>query len=137
MCTVCTVCTQCVHSVYTVCTHAKCLQLWGGYRTAVPHECTMHAASVIRSSTSSSGFSIRIFLWSQICPICESFFDFSKVLDRFSTSWNSESLRKLQPYTIMGTLPSTLYYDSTLSVHSCTSSTDHGPAIRSIRSTGN
>ena len=31
---------------------------------------------------------------------------FLKVPGRFSTSWNSESLRKLQPYTIMGTLPS-------------------------------
>ena len=38
---------------------------------------------------------------------------FLKVPGRFSTSWNSESLRKLDPYTIMGTLPSRSTHGST------------------------
>ena len=54
----------CVHS-FSVCTAAHTptiLQLWGGYRTVVPLECTMHGkvTSCIRSS--STGFSTRKFL---------------------------------------------------------------------------
>ena len=74
------------------------------YRTAVPHESVRcMAASDIRISTSSSGSSIWIFLRPQIYRILENFFDFSKVPDRFSTSWNSELLFRRQPYTIMAT----------------------------------
>ena len=47
-CVPCVPCVQCVHSVYTQCTHAKCLQLRGEYRTAVPLECTMHVDIVYR-----------------------------------------------------------------------------------------
>jgi hypothetical protein len=61
------------------------------------------AASDIRISTSSREFSIWIFLRAQIYRILENFFDFSKVPDRFSTSWNSELHSRRQSYTIMAT----------------------------------
>jgi hypothetical protein len=62
------------------------------------------ATTDIRISTSSSGFSTRIFLRTQICQILKNFFDFSKVPGRFSTSWNSELHSRRKPYAIMGTL---------------------------------
>ena len=104
---------QCTHSVYTVYTRQQSYDFGAGsswYSTAVPLACTMHGDSFIGSSTSSSEFSTCMFLRSQICPILENLMTFLKVPGRFSTSWNSESLRKLQPYTIMGTLPSILVF---------------------------
>jgi hypothetical protein len=111
-------CVQCTHSVYT---HAKCLNF--GASTAVYHTVVRQyrmsarcmATSDIRSSTSSSGFSIRIFLRTkfstQICRIVDNLFDFSKVVlvHRFSTSWDSEFLFsrfRRQSYAIMATVPS-------------------------------
>jgi hypothetical protein len=64
------------------------------------------ATSCIRSSSTCGGFSIQMILRSQICPIFENLTTISKVQDRFSTSWDSELLFRLQPYTIMVTLPS-------------------------------
>jgi hypothetical protein len=98
----------CVHSfsVHIVVHTPTILQLCGGYRMAVPLDCTMHGEVISCIRSSSTGFSIRMFLRSQICPICENLTTFSKVPNRFSISWNSEYLSKLQPYmyAIMDTL---------------------------------
>ena len=93
----------CVHCVYTR------QQSYNFGASTVPRyrlNARCMATPCSGSSASSSGFSTCMFLRSQICPICENLMTFLKVPGRFSTSWNSESLRKLQPYTIMGTLPS-------------------------------
>ena len=93
-----TVHTQCTHSVHTVYTRQQSYDFGAGsswYSTAVPLACTMHGDSFIGSSTSSSEFSTWMFLRSQIYPIFENLMTFLKVPGRFSTSWNSESLRKL------------------------------------------
>jgi hypothetical protein len=109
--TVCTVYTQCVHTCQMF-TTSGWVQLYTvrqyTYRVSVLVRCM--AASDVRISTSSSGFSIWIFLRAQICRILNNFFDFSKVPDHFSTSWNSDLLFRRQPYAIMATVPNTYGY---------------------------
>ena len=104
---------QCTHSVYTVytqCTHGNNLTTSALVQAGTVRRYRLNARRMatpcIGSSASSSEFSTWMFLPGQICPIFENLMTFLKVPGRFSTSWNSESLRKLQPYTIMGTLPS-------------------------------
>ena len=100
-CTQCTQqCTLCVHTCQMFTTSGR-VQLYTVRQYRMSVRCM--AASDIRISTSSREFSIWIFLPTQICRILENFFDFSKVPDRFSTSWNCElhSINRRQPYTIM------------------------------------
>ena len=106
---------QCTHSVYTVytqCTHGNNLTTSALVQAGTVRRYRLNARRMatpcIGSSASSSEFSTWMFLPGQICPIFENLMTFLKVPGRFSTSWNSESLRKLDPYTIMGTLPSSL-----------------------------
>ena len=64
-------CTHKVHALYTQCTHANNVYNFGAGTVRQYHmSAQCMATSDIQSSTSSSGFSIRIFLWSQICPFC-------------------------------------------------------------------
>ena len=107
---------QCTHSVYTVytqCTHGNNLTTSALVQAGTVRRYRLNARRMatpcIGSSASSSEFSTWMFLPGQICPIFENLMTFLKVPGRFSTSWNSESLRKLDPYTIMGTLPSSKY----------------------------
>ena len=114
----CTQCTQCTHKKIVQCTQRtqQCtqsvhtcqmfttsgrVQLYTVRQYRMSVRCM--AASDIRISTSSREFSIWIFLRAQIYRILENFFDFSKVPNRFSTSWNSELHSRRQPYTIMAT----------------------------------
>ena len=104
---------QCTHSVYTVytqCTHGNNLTTSALVQAGTVRRYRLNARRMatpcIGSSASSSEFSTWMFLPGQICPIFENLMTFLKVPGRFSTSWNSESLRKLDSYTIMGTLPS-------------------------------
>ena len=100
----CTQCTQCTHKKIVQCTQRtpQCtqsvhtcqmfttsgrVQLYTVRQYRMSVRCM--AATDIRISTSSREFSTRIFLPTQIYRILENFFDFSKVPDRFSTSWNS------------------------------------------------
>ena len=106
---------QCTHSVYTVytqCTHGNNLTTSALVQAGTVRRYRLNARRMatpcIGSSASSSEFSTWMFLPGQICPIFENLMTFLKVPGRFSTSWNSESLRKLDPYTIMGTLPSSI-----------------------------
>ena len=100
-CTQCTQqCTLCVHTCQMFTTSGR-VQLYTVRQYRMSVRCM--AASDIRISTSSREFSTRIFLPTQIYRILENFFDFSKVPDRFSTSWNSELHSRRQPYTIMAT----------------------------------
>ena len=102
--------TCCVYTVYTQCTHGNNLTTSALVQAGTVRRYRLNARRMatpcIGSSSSSSEFSTWMFLPGQICPIFENLMTFLKVPGRFSTSWNSESLRKLQPYTIMGTLPS-------------------------------
>jgi hypothetical protein len=110
--TQCTQCTQCVHTCQMFTTSGRVqLYIIRQYRMSV--RCM--AATDIRISSSSSGFSTRIFLRTQICRVLKNFFDFSKVPDRFSTSWNCELHSRRQPYTIMATWPSKYEYHGNIS----------------------
>ena len=117
----CTQCTQCTHKKIVQCTQRtqQCtqsvhtcqmfttsgrVQLYTVRQYRMSVRCM--AASDIRISTSSREFSTRIFLPTQIYRILENFFDFSKVPDRFSTSWNSELHSRRWSYAIMATWPS-------------------------------
>jgi hypothetical protein len=102
--TVCTVYTQCVHTCQMFTTSGR-VQLYTVRQYRMSVRCM--AASDIRISTStSSGFSTRIFLRTQICRILKNFFDFSKVPDRFSTSLHS----RRKSYAIMATVPSSVNF---------------------------
>ena len=101
-------CTHSVYSVHTVCTHTVYTRQQSynlaflGAGTVRRHclSARRMATLCIRSSSTCSGFSIQMFLRSQISPFFENLTTFLKVPDRFSTSWNSELLFELQPYCI-------------------------------------
>jgi hypothetical protein len=95
--------TQCVHTCQMFTTSGR-VQLYTVRQYHMSVRCM--ATADIRISTSSSGFSTRIFLRTQICRILKNFFDFSKVPDSFSTSWNSELHSRRKSYTIIATVPS-------------------------------
>ena len=80
-------CTQSVHTCQMFTTSGR-VQLYTVRQYRMSVRCM--AATDIRISTSSREFSTRIFLPTQIYRILENFFDFSKVPDRYGTSWNSE-----------------------------------------------